>query len=279
MFGRRRRRKEYGVEEEGNKKDKDSSAIIDTQTKMKKNGNGLMEVKDDKHPTPGDFVMKIDVCRRFGDMCDVDVMRILRDPDEVVVLVFPHECALDLEDGLRLAEGRCGIIHDDNHSNNDEAMPNNECHDGILVPEQKKKMTLVFIDATWKYAKEMEKGTNADGQWPENLIRVQMTPTSSTIGGGGGGRKANVDDSDDGWKTATFIERRFHIRTPPSPDHLSTAESIAWIVSRVEHNPQIYESIMSALDYMVEVWRSCTTSAGDGKDRMSQKRLKISHNS
>ena len=78
---------------------------------------------------------------------------------------FPHEDALQLEDGLRLAEGRC-------KSNNIDISND--------AKEEKKKMTLIFIDATWKYAKEMEKCTDSDNQWPENLIRVRITPPSST---------------------------------------------------------------------------------------------------
>jgi DTW domain-containing protein YfiP len=190
-------------------------------------------------------------------------MGLLRDPNEVAVLVFPHEDALELEDGLRLAEGRC-------KSNNID-MSND------AKEEEKKKMTLIFIDATWKYAKEMEKCTDSDNQWPENLIRVRITPPSSTSTSSSSSSssslsKVNLDGSDDdGWKTPSltttptttttttttttpFIERRFHIRTPPSSNHLCTAESIAWIVSRVERNPVIYESIMTALDYMVSVW-------------------------
>lgn len=207
-----------------------------------------------------DFVMKTIIARRLGIYCDNDVMNILHDPKEVVVLVFPHEKALDLEDGLRLAEERChNINNSSNINNNNDVAKTSNC--------KKKKMNLIFIDATWKYAKEMEKGTDNDNEWPKNLIRVQLTPSSSSVAGSG-----NIDN-DDGWKTpsptaaaaATFIERRFHIRTPPSPNHLSTAESIAWIVGRVEHNPVIYESIMTALDYMVSVWKKSIANNDDTK--------------
>ena len=216
---------------------------------------------DDNAPPPRrqeyskDFVMKTIIARRLGIYCDNDVMELLHDPNEVVVLVFPHEDALQLEDGLRLAEERCksSTININRNIDND----NNTT--------EKKKMTLIFIDATWKYAKEMEKCTDSVNEWPENLIRVQITPSSSSSSSSSS--KVNLDGSDDGWKTPSltttttpsltttpFIERRFHIRTPPSSNHLCTAESIAWIVSRVEHNPVIYDSIMTALDYMVSVW-------------------------
>jgi len=237
--------------------------------------------------------MKTIVGRRFGDHCDLDVMKFLRDPDEVVVLVFPHKQALDLEAGFCLAEERCGIDRNevkkndcDDGGDSSEVIDSTACTKGTKL----KKMTLIFIDATWQHAKEMEAATENAGEWPENLIRVQMTPSSA------GGVKVHVDGScrrTDEYNTGDnenkstnssnkgekFIERRFLIRTPPSPDHLSTAESIAWIASRVENNPQIYESIMKALDYMVEIWRGCTAADSRNqccKSQMSQKKLKIS---
>ena len=236
--------------------------------------------------------MKTIVGRRFGDHCDLDVMNILRDPNEVVVLVFPHKQALDLEAGFCLAEERCGIDRNE--------VKKNDCHDGdssevidstaFTKGPKLKKMTLIFIDATWQHAKEMESATENAGEWPENLIRVQMTPSSAggvKVNVNGSCRRTDEDNNGDNESKSTnsstkeekFIERRFLIRTPPSLDHLSTAESIAWIASRVENNPQIYESIMKVLDYMVEIWRGFTPADNRnqcGKSQMSQKKLKIS---
>ena len=53
-----------------------------------------------------------------GICCNNDVMGLLHDPNEVAVLVFPHEKAVELEDGLRLAEERCKSNNID-ISNND----------------------------------------------------------------------------------------------------------------------------------------------------------------
>ena len=117
-----------------------------------------------------DFVMKTIIARRLGIYCDNDVMELLHDPNEVAVLVFPHEDALELEDGLRLAEERFKSNNIDINNNNNNAKK-----------EKRKKMTLIFIDATWKCAKEMEKCTDSDNEWPTNLIRVQITPRQSMI--------------------------------------------------------------------------------------------------
>lgn len=230
-----------------------------------------------------DFVMKIIVGRRFGDHCDEAAMKILRDPNEVVVLVFPHKLAMDFEEGLRIAEERCCISSCE--GNRDERSA------ARMDNPQNKKMNIVFIDATWKHAKEMEAATDAAGEWPASMIRVQLTPTSSGISSGDANfskGKANAGKNDSESNTQhfhyesqpSFIQRRFLIRTPPSPDHLSTAECIAWIASRVENNPQIYESVTKVLDYMVRLWKGCSNNIDNrkrsGKSQMTQKKLKIS---
>ncbi|KAL7528284.1 hypothetical protein ACHAXR_004663 [Thalassiosira sp. AJA248-18] len=266
-----------------------------------------------------DFVMKTIVSRTFGDHCDSAVMNILRDPNEVVVLVFPHDEAMDLQEGITLAEERCRCTTDniDNNKpteNNDST--EGECGSGNAhrmkdntKNQTPKKMTLVFIDATWKHAREMETKTDTAGEWPKSLIRVQMTPTAwrDKPNCSGINQRSNGNTEHDNSKVKainheepTFVERRFQIRTPPSPDHLSTAECIAWMASRVEKKPEIYQNIMKSLDYMVEIWKGFAVTKvsksksltggsrvrgftdGDGCipgwDAMSQKKRKIKHN-
>ena len=233
------------------------------------NGKSFNDDVDDVDSTiaqNADFALKTIVSRRFGDHCDSAVMKLLRDPNEVIVLVFPHKDALDLQDGIRLAEERCGYTHSTIQNNTKDgngykpctAMADGDDDTTTASSTLKKKMTLIFIDATWKYAREMEASTDEAGEWPRNLIRVQMTPSEKN-----GQQKSNDNsteskDTEDGTninQVPTYIERRFHIRTPPSPDHLSTAECISWIASRVESNPDIYQIIMKPLDYMVEIWK------------------------
>ena len=216
-----------------------------------------------------DFIMKTITMRRFGDYTDASVMNILRDPNEVIVLVFPHKDAMDLEEGIQLAEKRCGY-------NIDVDDIEEQKH------QKKKKMTLIFIDGTWKHAREMEQASSVE--WPKNLIRVQLKPRKSNFKEGSD-QSSNIEvNSKEG---PAFVERRFQIRTPPSPDHLSTAECLAWIVSRVENNPHIYQSITKALDYMVTIWQQVREEAASDTRKkknkatnrpdnmMSQKKLKI----
>lgn len=213
-----------------------------------------------------DFVMKTIVGRRIGEKSDDAVLKLLSDPNEVVVLVFPHPDAMDLEDGLALAESKVKGIS----QNKEEGDPNGK-------NQSDKKMTLIFIDASWKHAKEMDNKTDAAGVWPNNMIRVQLTPSSSSSTSNGEETSNNE-----------FIQRRFQIRAPPSPDHLSTAECLAWIASRVEGNSDIYEGIMKVLDTMVEIWRGFAGDGkrkgggsftdGDGCREMTQKKRKIVSN-
>jgi len=99
------------------------------------------------------------------------------------------------------------------------------------------RITLVFLDATWKYAKEMDRYNIQHQQYPANMLRVQL---------------AEQD-------LAPLLTRpcRFDIRTPPTEQHLSTAECVAWVMAQAEERPDIYSIIMKPLDLMVQQWHSC----------------------
>ena len=277
LFGKGRNKKNNDAQEDT--PSSQGTAVLSNSTKDDQN-----DTKDDTLAQGRkDFVLKTIVMRRFGEYTDPNVMQILHDPNEVIVLVFPHKDALDLEEGIRLAEERCGFINDAEKKNESQDSGQTETihtKDDVQISKNK-KMTIIFIDATWKHAREMEAASSVE--WPENLIRVQLKP--SEVSG-----QRNHDEGDNAKaETSTsegpnFIERRFQIRTPPSPDHLSTAECLAWIASRVEHNPDIYQGIMKTLDYMVKTWEQFTEkSTSDNRKskrnvrskNMSQKKLKI----
>ncbi|KAL3805114.1 hypothetical protein HJC23_003342 [Cyclotella cryptica] len=242
---------------------------------------------------PQDFVIKTIVGRSLQPHRDAAILDLLSDPEQVVVVVFPHRNAMELERGIRLAEERCGTMATSDNDDNDE-----ECEGSVKAETTKKKITLVFIDATWKHAREMEAKLSKSVECCRHWIRVQLVPT--VAGGGGDARVPVVVDykqsstltettKDASLRTTTvtttthpFVPRRFQIRAPPSPNHLSTAECLAWVASRVERNPVILERIRHVLDYMVFLWRvhvvdvdkaQCGKSRGG--DVMSQKTLEI----
>ena len=94
---------------------------------------------------------------------------------------------------------------------------------------------LFVLDGTWKFAKEMDTCNRIKNYYPDHMIRVQLTK----------------DDMQELAKP-----KRFDIRTPPSEQHLSTAETLAWIVSKVEEDDSIYEILIRPLDLMVKQWHS-----------------------
>ncbi len=90
--------------------------------------------------------------------------------------------------------------------------------------------------------------------YPEGLIRVKIHPSDHS------------QESEE-IRPASYQPRRFDIRTPPSDDHLSTAECIAWITSVVEEDPTLYDRLMKPLDLMVEKWHSFAANEGPSRKR------------
>ena len=182
-----------------------------------------------------DFMFHTVVGRRFGPQTNKNIMRILQDPTERTLLIYPSEDAICLEDAL-------------------EQVKRNQIKSRTIMKESSNdpaRITLVFLDATWKYAKEMENACTTHNVWPSNLIRVKLSP-------------ANTNGT-----THDFQPRRFDIRTPPSPNHLSTAECIARVLAIVEDDVSIFDTLMKPLDLMVQQWHSFSKSKAEGKDEFS----------
>jgi DTW domain-containing protein YfiP len=136
--------------------------------------------------------------------------------DRKVWLVYPHPQALSLRQAL--ADWR--------------ALQQQQETPAGDPPHSKARLTIIFLDATWKFARQMEKAS----QFPPHIQRVQLRHDHDLM--------------------ELEKMRRFDIRTPPSPSHLSTAECLALVVSRVEDRPGLYDSLMRPLDLMVSQWHS-----------------------
>jgi DTW domain-containing protein YfiP len=121
-----------------------------------------------------------------------------------------------------------------------EAIGLDEALEKFQARDEDKRINVLVLDATWKYVREMDRA-NAP-YYPPHMIRVQLKPT---------------DD------VPNFSPGRFDIRTPPSQDHLSTAECMAWVASRVERDESLYESLLAPLDYMVAKWKSFSEQEED----------------
>ena len=62
---------------------------------------------------------------------------------------------------------------------------------------------------------------------------------------------------------------------PPTSNHLSTAECIAWVLSAIERKPHIYEVLMGPLDLMVEKWRSFSDNIESSRKKPSNSEVEI----
>lgn len=69
-----------------------------------------------------------------------------------------------------------------------------------------------------------------------------------------------------------FQPRRFDIRSPPSAEHLSTAEALAKSLSRIEDDDNfIYNTIMKPLDLMVRQWHGFAATTKTTREQEKRK--------
>lgn len=163
--------------------------------------------------------------RRFGNFTDESVLKMLKEPlseehstpPNPVWLFYPGADAISLSQALKQHKS----------SGHDNA-----------------RITLLFLDATWKYAKEMDLANTQNNQYPDHMLKVQLSEAD----------------------LANVTPRRFDIRTPLSDEHLSTAECLAWTIAQVEENQEMYDIIMKPLDLMVRQWHSFSDRKKKPKD-------------
>lgn len=217
-----------------------------------------------------DFHMRTIVHRRLGDEVDPTIMNIINDPNRDVMVLFPSDDAMTLEEGMKEIEKR-------RIKREEKAGQTNICRVGGGGDEKiQQKIVVMFLDATWKYAQEMERANTKGEYWPRNIIRVKLSPPTQGQGNNKGkdgeheGGKAETSKNGPGDKSSSsnvpmdFKLERFNIRRPPSSGHLSTAECLAWVCAMIEDEPSIYEILMRPLDFMVEKWKSFSP---DGRGR------------
>ena len=115
---------------------------------------------------------------------------------------------------------------------------------------QQPRISLLFIDATWKFAREMMRAS----VFPSRTRHVQL----------------NLDQD-----LGHIVPRRFDIRTPPSDQHLSTAECIALVLAKVEGNSDIYAVMMKPLDLMVQQWHAFSEESQAARKVARDKQLQV----
>jgi DTW domain-containing protein YfiP len=200
-------------------------------------------------------VSRVATTTNGNDDVDFDVNANAQEQDLVIWLVFPTDDAISLSHAIdEECHKRQQPLQHDMDTTNSRTNVSSSDTTNVVSP-----LFIVFLDATWKYAREMDRSNIQHGQYPPTMQRVQLSEFGTT----------------------NFIPRRFErIRTPISDQHLSTAECIAHVVQMVEskmhqhfvqqlintknpdkcneidshqeHNQSIFDVIMKPLDLMVQ---------------------------
>ena len=199
-----------------------------------------------------DFTFHTIVARWWGEqVAEPAIWKLVNNPDEPVLLCFPSDDAISVQEAMeRISVERSQRLQDQesescNGSNNEETSQSQP----QPLSDKDFKVNIIFLDATWKYAKEMDTKTIQNGGWPKHTIRVKLDPSK------------DCKDS--------FQPRRFDIRAPPTENHLSTAECIAHVLRIVEGDDSVFDILMRPLDLMVQQWHSFAED---------KKKLKIDNN-
>jgi DTW domain-containing protein YfiP len=131
---------------------------------------------------------------------------------------------------------------------------------------------VIALDATWKYASEMDRANIRHQCYPMNTgcmrrIRLTASDFQHPLFQQQEQNRQAIDERSRTQDSVATIPHRFAIRSPPkatkntSTDNeaivfLSTAECLAYVLSRIEQNDTIYHTIMKPLDLMVQQWKS-----------------------
>jgi DTW domain-containing protein YfiP len=200
------------------------------------------------------------VSRRLGDQVDPKAMALLQQHSRVL-LIFPTQSQAQVQvDHDQDNDNNINNDNNNNNNNNTETLSLSQaqeyCRSTTSLPREEddsinhNKVLIVILDATWKYAREMDKANIMHQQYPKHMKRVELA-------------------WDDPLRPQeAIIPKRFDIRTPPSQIHFSTAECIAWIITALEflneqqqqqqqHDVSLYATLMKPLDVMVAKWHDC----------------------
>ena len=135
-----------------------------------------------------DFNLMTVIGRRLGDEVDPGIMRLINDPRGNQILVFPSEGAVSLAEGMkeverRRSEGRgCrgreesgSVGAGEQGAMGDKSEKEGDADAAVAEDDDNdRKVTLIFLDATWKYASEMYKKNKELVLWPSDIIIAKL---------------------------------------------------------------------------------------------------------
>lgn len=247
--------------------------------------------------------------RRFGkdSLGDDIISKLWVGSDETIrylpVLVFPKISVESALDGSVQKNHNQGDSSRDKCSNNEQPRYSEDESTVLSLAElverwkqetneasgKQVKILLLVLDATWKHAREMHLANIKAEQYPSHMLRLALQPNDFDGGFVSGRFRLRGKASRTGYKQQQSSGRKRNRRDKNNEDTseideswMSTAECIAWILSKLEDNRyqetivdassptglSLYEILMKPLDAMVAKWNSFRTkSKGDKSER------------
>eukprot|EP01083_Nonionella_stella_P201501 737148_1 len=117
-----------------------------------------------------DFNFETIITKRLGDQIaqsHPQIIELLHDPRNPVLLCYPSDDAISVQEAMERVENQSKGGQRNQHEQND-ANENNltQTENAMRTSDRRKKYTIIFIDATWKYAKEMDTKSIENKSWP-----------------------------------------------------------------------------------------------------------------
>ncbi|KAI2504482.1 hypothetical protein MHU86_9981 [Fragilaria crotonensis] len=202
---------------------------------------------------------------------------IIQDESQPLLLLYPGPNAMSLEQAME--QLHCSTTQQLQEQEKSCKVDDVEgCDTTTTCRNSNKIVNVLVLDGTWKYTKEMDRANT----YPDRMLRVQWSPKTNN----------NNHNNDNNKDSAPQPPQHLFgsIRTPPSPNHLSTAECIAWLICCLEHgdsppqrqhdddsttttkstnmasfstgttlssfNSALYEQLLKPLNCMVSKWNS-----------------------
>lgn len=153
---------------------------------------------------------------------------------------------------------------------------------------EKVKILLLVLDATWRHAREMHLANIKNDQYPPHMLRLALEPDDFAGGFVSGRFCLRGKASKTGYKQQKSSGRKRNRgngtneeTTEIDETWMSTAECIAWILSRLEecnrnetndNTISLYEILMKPLDAMVAKWNAFRNRAKDGNSKKQDSR-------
>ena len=196
------------------------------------------------------------VGRRLGDQIDPNIMNLLQPPN-IPLLLYPAD------QGKKSTRGQtkvCSLMKAMEHVREQQQKKGETPSGGDSKEHEAGRIVLLALDATWNYAREMNQANMQTGQYPPQLIQVSLEeqdfPNSFQPRRFDTVRTVPNSDKKNKNKNPKTVNREDRNTEAATKAWMCTAECIAYALSRIEGNPDIYDTVIKPIDIMVAKWNS-----------------------